>query len=175
MLISEIVGGCATRCRALVRRGSTITSIKSSFHPNTSAQPSTASRSLTVHPIEPSSGSTTSSRKSSLISRFRRKSDQSQSSANNHLSVANKHKRNNSLVVSGGGGRGSLDQIVDVQTSDENDEMAGASEPVGNANDRENGGHSVQTTEPNAYSFGARVSEIETDGFGEDVRQSQVY
>lgn len=119
VLFSEIVGGCAQRCRQFARRNSTLTSIKSSFHQNTSAQPSATSHSQT-HLIAPEFQST-ESRKSSIFMRFRRKSDQTQTVCNE--GTVSKHKRNNSLV----GGvsrkmssrRSSLDQIDDVQQTDE--------------------------------------------------------
>lgn len=195
VLVSEIVGGCATRCRQFVRRNSTITSLKSSFHPNTSAQPSTASRSQT-HPIEPATSESSNSRKSSLMLRFRRKSEQAHN-ANNDVPVANKHKRNNSLVVSDGcgnsywrkssSGHGSLEKMIAMhQTANESEELAVVSVPVdgkqfgNNVKTSDNcadveGVYTAQTIDKDQYSFNASSEQLMSDTFGEKVNRPEVY
>lgn len=113
VLVSEIVGGCAQRCRQFARRNSTITSIKSSFHPNTSAQPSAgtnASGQILSRPL---------SRKSSVFMRFRRKTDPSQTISEDAAVAVARHRRHNSLVSAFGrkSSTGSAEHILDMNQS----------------------------------------------------------
>lgn len=177
VLVSEIVGGCAQRCRQFLRRNSTLTSIKSSFHPNTSAQPSTASQSQT-HPIYPPLESV-NSRKSSLFKRFRRKSDQANTVVSNDALSLAKHKRHNSLVSGFGrkssSGRGSLEQIIDVHQSNEYDEeYAEVGIPVEQTvyMDDESAGHVEGKGDVHNDSIAEDVME---DSFGEKINRQEVY
>lgn len=165
VLVSEIVGGCAKRCRQFVRRSSTLKSFKSSFHPNTSAQPSTESQSHT-HSIYPSLDEV-NSRKSSLFKRFRRKSDQANTAVSNDAQSMAKHKRHNSLVSGFGrkssSGRGSLEQIVDVHQTDEyGEDTDGVAIPVE---------ESVYMDENND----AIAEDIMEYSFGEKINRQEVY
>ena len=91
VLVSEVVGGCAKKCREFARRNSAaLVSIGSNSHPNSSVKRGSDSGQLTP--------STQESFRNSIFERFRRRSSTSSGNKTFLSTFGKRHSRHNSLV-----------------------------------------------------------------------------
>lgn len=115
VLMSEVIGGCANKCRQIARRASHV-SISESFLPNSSRQTSVSIRGgLLPTVMEPLDDDTNeeSLDSSSPVLRLRRQSDQTEVLRVNVLKgILVGHRRHHSLV--GGLDRSELQSVLDV-------------------------------------------------------------
>lgn len=130
VLISEIVGGCAKRCRQFARRKSRST-FPSSLHPNTSNRPSYVSQY-----DEPPLSSQERFRRL-VLKGFRRNSEQPTSSiaSNEAQDIRHRHTRSGSISVSANPGSSSMSPLtVNEPNINEISNYIEIAESVGSAN-----------------------------------------
>lgn len=114
VLMSEVIGGCANKCRQIARRASHV-SISESFLPNSSRQTSNSTRGgllpTVIEPLDDDIADTLDS--GSPVLRLRRQSDQTEVLRVNVLKgILVGHRRHHSLV--GGLDRSELQSVLDV-------------------------------------------------------------